>query len=253
MRKRYKPVFAMLLALSLLGGATAAQASPEELAPAYRAQVDRVLDVPPDEVRRYAALAEAALQSSGALPPAPQYLLVVDRDPWVQAALLLWRSAPGAYGLVGASPVSTGRSGGADNYATPVGAFKRAGPDSRSTGVADEQGIRWWGTEGMRIDDFGWHAVPPGWGEGKATRMQLLVHSVDTEALERRLGSAQTSGTIWIPSSLNHLLDRYRVQYDLAVVHSGRTERPAWSPAPFLPHRRPAQPAPPPPPDPRRP
>ena len=249
MRNRYTTAFTMLFALALLGGSIPVQASPEELAPAYLAQVDRVLDVPVAEVRRYASLAEAALQSAGVAPAAPQYLLLVDRDPWVQAALLLWRSAAGTYSLVGASPVSTGRSGGADDYSTPVGVFdRRRADDSRSTGAADAQGIRWWGTEGLRIYDFGWHAVPPGWGDGKAARMRLLVHSVDTEALERRLGSAQTSGTVWIPSSLNQLLDRYGALHTLVVVHSGRTGRPAWSPAPFLPHRRPSVPAPLPPP-----
>lgn len=272
MRTCCKPAFTMLFALSLLAAGSAAQASPQELASAYRAQVDRLLDVPDDEVRRYGALADAALQAAG-VAPAPQYLLVVDRDPWVQAALLLWRAAPGAYSLVGASPVSTGRSGGADDYSTPTGVFDHtpADADSRSTGAADAQGIRWWGAEGMRIYDFGWHAVPPGWGDAKATRMHLLVHATDLEALERRLGSAQTSGTIWIPSSLNRLLDRSGVldaQYKgippalpdstpvqgagryLVVVHSGRSDRPAWSPAPFLPHRRPALPAPPVPPRP---
>jgi hypothetical protein len=273
MRKHYKTAFTLLFVLALLGEGARAQALPEELASAYRAQVDLALDVPADEVRRYGSLAEAALQSAGVALPAPQYLLIVDQDPWVQAALLLWRSAAGTYSLVGASPVSTGRSGGADDYATPVGVFDHspANADSRSAGAADAQGIRWWGAHGMRIYDFGWQPVAPGWGDGKAARMRLLMHATDAEALERRLGSAQTEGTIWIPSSLNRLLDRYGVldaQYEqarspvllpvrtpvqgagryLVVVRSGRLERAAWSPAPFIPHRRPAAAPPPPPP-----
>ena len=94
------------------------------LAILYETHVHARLAVPTAETRRYALLAEEALTRAGVTLAQPQYLAVVDRDPWVQAFLLLWRSAPGAYVLVGASPVSTGRPGTFDHFQTPLGVFE---------------------------------------------------------------------------------------------------------------------------------
>jgi hypothetical protein len=98
--------------------------------------------------------------------------------------------------------------------------------------------------------------------------MRLRMHATDPEALEQRLGSAQSKGCIRIPTSLDRLLDYHGVldaDYEqtvrggrdmpvlagerepvidagryLIVLESVRDDRPDWSPPPFLPHRRPA-------------
>jgi hypothetical protein len=199
---------------------------------------------------------------------------VVDRDPWVQAILLLWRAAPGEFVLVGASPVSTGRPGTYDHFETPLGVFEHslANPDFRAEGTLNSNGIRGYGAKGMRIFDFGWQNVARGWGTGAVSEMRLQMHATDPDLLERRLGSTQSKGCIRIPATLDRFLDHYGVldaAYEeavragepqwvldpqrepvagagryLLVVESGRSDRPDWSPGPFIPHSKPAAPAP---------
>jgi hypothetical protein len=248
--------------------ALAAAQGPAELSARYSAQVEARLAVPADETRRYGRLADEALARAGVTLEQPQYLLVVDRDPWVQVVFLLWRAAPGESVLVGASPVSTGLVGSFDHFETPLGVFGHslANPDFRSEGTLNSNGIRGYGAKGMR-----------GWGDGAVSSMRLQLHATDPDLLERRLGSAQSKGCIRIPAALNRFLDHFGVldaDYEqavrdkaaheagklwvldpqrqpvagagryLVVVESGRSDRPDWSPAPYIPHRRPP-PAPP--------
>jgi hypothetical protein len=266
----------MLITLgSLLGLPLAAwpQEGAAALALAYRAQVDSRLDVPKAEQQRYSRLAEEAMARAAAAGTA-QYVVVVDRNPWVQALLLFWRSAEGEWALVGASPVSTGRPGSFDHFETPVGVFEHslANPDFRSEGTPNAEGIRGYGAKGLRVFDFGWQQVPRGWGDGAVSQMRLQMHATDPDLLERRLGSAQSKGCIRIPAALNRFIDRHGVldaDYEsarlsgrqlwilegdrqpvadagryLVVVDSRREDRPEWSPAPFIPHRRIPAPAP---------
>lgn len=236
----------------------------------YRSKVELTLSVPAAETQRYARLAESALAQAGVEPMQAQYLLVVDRHPYVQAALLFWRSQRGEYRWIGASPVSTGMPGSFDHFETPLGVFDHsvANPDFRAEGTVNDNGIRGYGVKGMRVFDFGWQRVPKGWGDGKVIEMRLQMHATDPDALERRLGSAQSKGCIRIPASLNRLLDHYGVldaDYEqaqrsgdkqwvldpprepvpdpgryLVVVETPREKRPPWSPPPSLPRRKPA-------------
>lgn len=240
-----------------------------DMAVRYRAQVDRVLEVPPAEIPRYARLTDAALAKAEVTLSGPQYLIVVDRDPNMQALLVLFRSADGQSQLVGASPVSTGLPGDVGHFETPLGVFAHspANPDSRSDGTPDSDGLRAYGAKGLRIYDFGWHKMPKGWGDGTASPMRLQMHATDPDLLERRLGSPQSKGSIRIPAALNRLIDHYGLldaEYEqavrdgkqpgvldpqreavafagryLIVVDSGRNERPEWNPRPYIPHRRP--------------
>lgn len=251
----------VLLALSaVLAGA--AGAAPADVAAEFRAAVDRRLVVPADEVAHYAQLTEDAFAQAGIVPGPAQYVAVVDRDPRVQALLLLWRSAAGTYELVGAAPVSTGRPGTFDHFETPLGVFEHspAIPDFRAEGTFNENGIRGYGRKGMRVFDFGWQRVPKGWGDGQVIEMRLQMHATDPDALEPRLGSVQSKGCIRIPASVNRFLDlrglldaayeraveagatlwvldaRRQPVADagryLVVVDSARATRPDWSPAP---------------------
>lgn len=257
-----------LCPLLLAGAALAAAPTVTELAALYAQSVPHRLQVPPDEARRYAGLAELALGRASVDPDTAQYLVVVDRDVQVQALLLFWRSGQGTYELVGASPVSTGAPGSFDHFETPTGVFEH-GPwnaDFRAEGTFNDNGIRGYGVAGMRVFDFGWQRVPKGWGDHAVIDMRLQLHATDPDALEPRLGSAQSKGCVRIPAELNVLLDRYGVldaAYEqaaaqgrpawvlqqarqtvadagryLVVVDSERRQRPAWSPAPVLPHRR---------------
>lgn len=242
--------------------AAAGSATPTELSDLFRTWVDRQLVVPQDELPLYQRLAEAELARAQADVSHPQYVLVVDRCAWVQAALLFWRSGDGLHGLVGATPVSTGRPGTFDHFETPRGAFEHtsANPDFRAEGTYNRQGIRGYGAKGLRVYDFGWQTVPKGWGDGAALEMRLQMHATDPDALEHRLGSVQSKGCIRIPATFNRFLDHYGVldaEYEqlastgrrvavlkadretvadagryLVVVDSGRLERPAWSPGP---------------------
>lgn len=271
------------IGLAVTTAAAAAGLQPADVATQYRLRVDLRIEVPADESRRYARLAEAALRGAGATLSQAQWLFVVDRDPWVQAGLLFFRSAEGDYLLAGASPVSTGRPGSFDHFETPAGVFPHtaANPDFRAEGTLNENGIRGYGVKGMRVFDFGWQRVPKGWGDGNVIEMRLQMHATDPDALERRLGSAQSKGCIRIPASLDRFLDHYGIidadyerlaqagrkppvlkedrepvadagQY-LVVVDSERTGRPDWSPAPYIPHRPPAARVPPAPPPPKPP
>lgn len=252
----------------------AAPAGPAELAALIRARVPRRLDVPPAEVQRYAGLAQEAFARAGIEPPAGKYLLLADRDPHVQALLVLWRSRDGAYELVAAVPVSTGLPGSFDHFETPLGVFLHSplNPDFRAEGTFNENGIRGYGLKGLRVFDFGWQRVPKGWGDRAVIEMRLQMHATDPDTLEQRLGQAQSKGCIRIPTALNQLLDHHGVldaEYEslavagrrlwvlrddrepvpdagryLIVVDSRLGQRPAWSPAPMwqAPRRTPSRP-----------
>lgn len=236
--------------------------TPSDLSEIYRARMDRFLVVPQDDLLLYQGLVEAKLSGARADVLVGQYLLAVDRSPWVQAAILFWRSGHGEYRLVGASPVSTGRPGSFDHFETPEGVFDHTptNPDFRARGTRNSHGIRGYGTVGLRVYDFGWQKVPKGWGNRAIAEMRLQMHATDPDLLENLLGSAQSKGCIRIPATLNELLDHYGLldaEYErlaksgkkiavlktdretvaepgryLVVVDSRRAERPAWSPAP---------------------
>lgn len=237
----------------------------------YAEQVDRQLIVPGDEVLRYGQLAEAALANADITLIEPGYVIVVDRDPQVQALLLFFHhgnsggSGNAAWQLVGASPVSTGRPGRFEYFKTPLGVFAHSldNLDYRAEGTRNSLGIMGYGIKGMRVYDLGWQAASKGWGNGAMSELRLQMHATDPGVLENRLGSVQSKGCIRIPASLNRLLDHYGVldaDYEQAqreganlwvlqpgrepvafpgryviVVDSERTQRLAWSPAPGMP------------------
>lgn len=242
------------------------------IAAAFRTEVDRRLQVPEAELVNYGRLAESALAEAGVVLQGPQYLLVVDRHPYVQAAFLLLRSVDGEWSGMGAAPVSTGLPGRFDHFVTPLGIFEHslANPDFRAEGTLNANGIRGYGARGMRVFDFGWQRVPKGWGDGKVIEMRLQMHATDPDALEQRLGSAQSKGCIRIPAALNTFLDHHGIldadylqsvregrqlwvlrpdrepvpeagRY-LVVLETAREGRPSWSPPPFLPNRKAALP-----------
>lgn len=260
----------LLLACAILAGVAGtgsirAQAleAPGELVVIFERDIEKRLDVPTDEAQRYGQLLQAGLGDAGIKLTSDQFVIVVDRNPDVQALLVYWRPASGPPVLIGASPVSTGRPGGFEHFLTPLGVFEHtlANPDFRAEGTRNAHGLRGYGARGMRIFDFGWQPAYKTWGDRARSIMRLQIHATDPDHLEERLGTAQSKGCIRIPASLNRLIDQYGLldaDYEramlegklpwvlhpkrrptpwsgryLVVVQTQRSERPAWSPGPL--------------------
>ena len=220
------------------------------------------LDVPPDEQADYANKLAAVLANAGIADSQPQYFILVDRSPMIQAAFVYWGSSDVAWHLIGASPVSTGRPGEYDHFLTPLGVFKHslANLDFRAEGTRNSNGIRGYGSKGMRIYDFGWAKGMRTWGAPGLSQLRLQMHATDPDLLEPLLGGWHSKGCIRIPASLNMFIDRHGLldsDYEaaaragrhfwvlhpdraatpwpgrwLVVIDSERRERPAWSPPP---------------------
>ncbi len=243
-------------------------ASPAPLATEFAQQVASRLLVPDDEQLAYGARLQDALAAAQVTLAAPQFIVLVDRSPNVQAALLYWGSAERGWHFIGASPVSTGLPGRYEHFLTPLGVFDHslANPDFRAEGTKNKLGFRGYGVKGMRIYDFGWVESPRGWGNGAMGRLRLQMHSTDPVLAEPRLGTAQSEGCVRIPATLNDFIDRHGLldeDYDralangdtlwvlrkdrtpvsspgryLVVVDTQREARPDWSPLPVT--RKPA-------------
>jgi hypothetical protein len=239
--------------------------SPLDLVDVYARAVDKQLEIPEPEARRYAYLMDQSLAQVGSTALADQYIVLVDRSPQVQAIFVFWKPRLTAAQLIGASPVSTGRASGYDHFETPTGVFAHSleNPDFRAEGTRNDLGIRGYGIKGMRVFDFGWQQATKGWGDHRQSTMRLQMHATDPDMLEPRLGRAQSKGCIRIPATLNRLLDRYGVldaDYDtalrngkplwvlsplrqaipwsgryLVIVDTGRQTRPTWASMPTRP------------------
>ncbi|MDH1179580.1 L,D-transpeptidase [Achromobacter mucicolens] len=213
-----------------------AQFTPQDVMQTFALRVAPALTVPADEQIRYASLALGMLKEAGLGLLGPQYALVVDRNPKVQAVFLFWLPAIGMPVHVGAAPVSTGRIGQFDHFETPTGVYPHtlANPDFRAQGTKNANGILGYGAKGMRVYDFGWQQALRGWGNGGVSTMRLQMHATDPVLLESKLGTPQSKGCIRIPATLNRLLDSYGLldaDYELAadlvappwVLQPGRT------------------------------
>jgi hypothetical protein len=240
----------------------AAQAPSVPLAEEFAREVDRQLAVPEAEQQAYANLLLAALAAQGVAAEGPQFVLLVDRSPHVQAALLFWKPSGEAGTVprfVGASPVSTGRPGSFDHFETPLGVFEHLidNPDFRAEGTFNDNGIRGYGLKGRRVFDFGWQPATRGWGSRGVSEMRLQLHATDPQVLEPRLGTQQSKGCIRTSGGLNQFLDLHAVldaDYEdalargesfwvllpqrkptrwpgryLVIVETPRSERPPWA------------------------
>ncbi|MFY2834621.1 L,D-transpeptidase [Achromobacter xylosoxidans] len=198
-----------------------AQSAAGDVARAFAEQVTPLLTPPAEEQARYGELATAALRAAGITPLGPQFIVVVDRDTKVQAALLYWLAQPPVF--LGATSVSTGRVGQFDHFETPTGVFAHtlANPDFRAEGTRNANGIMGYGAKGMRVYDFGWQTANKGWGDRAPATMRLQMHATDPYRLEQRLGTVQSKGCIRIPAGFNRLIDRLGLldaDYELAAA-----------------------------------
>lgn len=233
--RRRDVLLASLAALAPLPSFAAGVCTPRELAQRFAAAVPERLQLPPWEDRIYAALAEGELAEAGRELARPQYLLVVDSCPVVQAAFLFWRLLPSRYELVGAAPASTGSAQRPGCLATPCGVFPQAGAgDARRA-------------SGERVYDFGTHRVRQ--ASGRYAPLHLQAHAAQGES-RALLGTAQSDGRVLLPASVVAFLDAYGVLDGehgqartpegesvpfagqlLVVTDSDRDERPDWASA----------------------
>lgn len=179
---------------------------------AFTQQVPRHLNLPATTVTRYAGLLASALQADGLDAAAGDWVVLVDRNPRVQAAMVFARAGDGvSWRWVGATSTSTGKPGEFDHFITPVGVFDHSleNMDFRAEGTYNENGIRGYGVRGMRVYDFGWVDAERGWGKGGESQMRLQMHATDPDRLESRLGRPASKGCVRIPAGLNRLIDRF--------------------------------------------
>lgn len=253
-------LLAWALATGLVGAAAAQPfgMAADQVVEAFATEIRRQLAPDDEAIARYQALALTELERYGAQDAG--YVLVADRNPNVQAALLYLRTA-GAWRFVGAVPVATGRTGRVDHHVTPVGVFPhvRANPDYRAEGTRNSNGIRGYGAKGMRVFDLGWQTGTKGWGTPEPREIRLQMHATDPDVLEPRLGVPASKGCIRVSAEFNRFLDRHGVldadyladeqarasrvllrerrpvanpgRY-VVVVDSGAKDRPAWAALP---------------------
>jgi hypothetical protein len=260
----------VLLIIALLLASSAMLSKAEDvasLALAFQTEVDRRLDIPQQDRLRYAQLLEGALAGTDIPFMKSQYILLLDRNPNVQAIFVYWLDAQAATDhlhFIGASPASTGKPGHRGYFITPLGVFAHTliNRDFRAEGTLNKLGIRGYGRKGMRVFDFGWVMGERGWGSGGQNQMRLLLHATDPDYLEPHLGMPWSKGCIRIPTTLNTFIDRYGLldaDYEqalangkklwvlrpertptpwpgryLVIIDSGSAERPTWSPSPGI-------------------
>jgi hypothetical protein len=228
----------------------------------FALEVDHRLDVPPVDQDLYISLLLQTLAEAKLVGLAAQAFVVVDRNPKIQAAFVVLLTTSGQWHWVGATAVSTGKTGTFEHFLTPSGVFAHSldNPDYRSEGTYNNNHIRGYGLRDLRVFDFGWQIAQRGWGVGGTSQMRLEMHATDPQVLEPKLGQVASEGCIRIPATLNRFLDRYGLldaDYEAArargeefwvlkhdrqviawpgrymvIIDSKAVERPLWSPLP---------------------
>ena len=236
--------------------------APVDIQAAFQKMVPTHLTVPSEQIPAYIHALDEALKNAEVQIDSGQYLVMVDRNPNIQMAMLFWGDQSAGWQLIGAAPVSTGLPGAFDHFLTPLGVFNHSldNPDFRSEGTKNELGFRGYGEKGMRVYDFGWVEQARGWGSGEKMPMRLQMHSTDPQLAEHLLGIPRSKGCIRIPAGMNQIIDRYGLfdaDYDealkrgihfwvlradrlptttpgryLVVIDSNTSKRPAWTAAP---------------------
>jgi hypothetical protein len=222
-RRHRSSLLALLVLISIQAPLAAASNEFNAVRQAFVQQVPRHLNLPAATATRYAGLLASALQADGRDAEAGDWVVLVDRNPRIQAAMLFARAGDGAsWQWVGAAPTSTGMPGRFDHFITPVGVFDHSleNMDFRAEGTYNENGIRGYGARGMRVYDFGWVDAERGWGKGGESQMRLQMHATDPDRLESRLGHPASKGCVRIPAAMNRLIDRFGLidaDYEAAV------------------------------------
>jgi hypothetical protein len=196
----------------------------------------------PESDRAWIVLARNEIAATVTRIDYPQLIVVVDRNPRVQALRIIVAQPDGRpWYVIGGSKVSTGQAGRFDYYITPTGVFPHTTAilDYRALGTFNENHIRGLGLKGMRVWDFGWQNARKGWLPDRPWgEIRLLLHATDPDYLEQRLGRPASQGCIRIPASMNRFLDLHGVldaDYERAAADDPRIA------AILLPQRQPSR------------
>lgn len=168
----------------------------------------------PEKRKRWIALARQETKKAGIKINRPQILVVVDRNPKVQALCLILAFPQGhsPWMVLGGDRVSTGKKGRKLYYITPTGVFinstERLG--YRAQGTKNKYGIRGNGIKGMRVWDFGWQWAEKGWlPNHEKGQIRLEMHATDPDYLEARLGHTASEGCVRISAAMNRFIDQH--------------------------------------------
>ncbi|WP_353433032.1 L,D-transpeptidase [Polynucleobacter sp. MWH-UH23A] len=199
----------------------------QELSKEFSVLVTPYLDTPESVSAEYAAHLERALKGANIWLEHQQFVILVDRNPNIQAAFLYLGSEKEGWSLLGVAPISSGLPGKFEHFLTPIGVFEHSldNPDFRALGTKNELGFRGYGEKGMRVYDFGWIAAQRTWGKKEIGVLRLQMHATDPELAENLLGTPRSEGCIRIPATLNQYIDHYGVldaQYDKAASQGSR-------------------------------
>ena len=167
----------------------------------------------PDHDHDQIVRAQTAIAASGQTFDAPQ-LVVVDRNPAVQEAVIMLARPDGPWVIIGGTRVSTGQAGRRGSYITPTGVYLHTADilDYRAEGTFNKNGIRGLGLKGMRVWDFGWQTATKGWrSDSERGPIRLLLHATDPDRLEPRIGRPASQGCVRVPAAMNLFLDRHGV------------------------------------------
>lgn len=141
----------------------------------------------------------------------PQYVLFVDRNPFVQLAVLIFVDPlDDRLTIIGADKVSTGNSARRGHFVTPLGFIENL-PENmsyRALGTKNSRGWRGLGAKGSRVWDFGW--VKTHTTKGHPYFIRLLLHATDPDG-ESRLGKVGSKGCIRTSAKLNRFLDYFGI------------------------------------------
>lgn len=181
----------------------------------------------PERDREWIGLAQAALVAAGHALDRPQLLVVVDRSPQVQQLILVVARPDAPWTVLGGTKISTGQPGRRDYYITPTGVFLHTDAilGFRAQGTPNENGIRGFGSKGMRVWDFGWQPATKGWrADREQGDIRFLMHATDPDRLEQRLGRPASQGCVRVSAAMNRFLDRHGV-LDADYERAARDDR----------------------------
>ena len=208
---------------------------------ALAAEVPHLLSLPADSQRAMLAQAQTAATAADLVIDRPQLVVVVDRNPLVQALMIVVANPGAPWEIVGGTRVSTGQPGRKLYYVTPTGVFLHTADilDFRAEGTFNENHIRGYGLKGMRIWDFGWQWATKGWRpDGERGQIRLQMHATDPQYLEQRIGRPASEGCVRVPAALNRFLDRHGV---LDVDYEQQAAQDIRYRSVLLPDRRPSK------------
>ena len=158
---------------------------------ALAAEVPHLLSLSADRERALIAQSQAEAAAGNLVIDRPQLVVVVDRNPRVQALMVVVANPTAPWEVIGGTRVSTGQPDRKLYYVTPTGVFLHTADilDFRAEGTFNENHIRGYGLKGMRIWDFGWQWATKGWrSDGERGQIRLQVHATDPQFLEQRIG-----------------------------------------------------------------